>query len=732
MKRLRALLVAICAGTMLFTMVDAKAARPSLILTAEGVEAIRQSRQTRQTYSLFEASLEDAKTRVERSIAEGVLVPTPVDPGGGYTHERHKENYKVIHDAGILFQLLGDKRYLRHATDLLLAYAEIYEDLPLHPAQKRQSPGKLFWQNLNESVWLVHVVQGFDAIADALSDKDRATIEDHLLRPVADFLSLQNPETFQKIHNHGTWAAAGVGMTGYALHDPSLVERALLGLTGDGTSGFLAQLDQLFSPDGYYTEGPYYQRYALMPFVLFAQAIDHNEPDRKIFEHRDGVLLKAIDATIQQSYAGKFFPINDAIKEKGLDTQELVYAVAAAFTRTGRNDLLSIADYQGKTVLTGDGLAVARAVSEGAGQSFAFRTMMLRDGPDGDQGSLAILRMGDGPMAQTIVAKNTSQGMGHGHFDKLSYILYDNGREILTDYGAARFLNVPSKDGGRYLLENQSWAKQTIAHNTLVVNESSQFGGDWKRAQKYWPTVRYFEAGERLNVVSASLENAYPDTVIERTVVQLDHLAFAAPLLIDVMSASSQEKTTFDLPFYFDGQIVDFSGALQANTESRKPLGQAHGYQHLWVEATGQPTDGPLRFSWLNARRFYTLHAVAPEKTKPVFVRTGANDPDFNLRDQQGLILRSNGRKAVRFLSVIEPHGIYNPAAEFTAGSDSQIARIDHVFEAGADLIKIEMKTGEIIRLAISNDPDSEKTHRILSAGHEWAWRGFVTVLEEE
>ena len=60
-----------------------------------------------------------------------------------------------------------------------------------------------------------------------------------------------------------------------------------------------------------------------MPFVVFAKSIQQNDPSRKIFEYRDGLIKKAIYSGIQQTYAGLFFPINDAIKDKGLDTVEL-------------------------------------------------------------------------------------------------------------------------------------------------------------------------------------------------------------------------------------------------------------------------------------------------------------------------------------------------------------------------------------------------------------------------
>ena len=709
----------------------ADAARPSLILTAAGVQEIRSAK---KTYPLFEATLTEATDRVSFSLQEGIVVPLPKDPGGGYTHERHKENYKIIHDAGLLYQITGDQKYAEHAKALLFAYADMYKDLPLHPAKKEQSPGRLFWQNLNESVWLVYTIQGYDAIAGNLNAAERARIEDNLLRPVADFLSLQSPETFRKIHNHGTWAAAAVGMTGYALRDQGLVDRALLGLDGDGTSGFLAQLTQLFSPDGYYTEGPYYQRYALMPFVVFAQSIANNEPEREIFAYRDSILSKAIDATIQQSYAGKFFPINDAIKDKGLDTQELIYGLATAFELTGREDLLSIADYQGKTVLSGAGLAVARAALQmdesQASSEFAFRSMLLRDGPKGDRGGLAILRMGEGELAQTVIAKNTSQGFGHGHFDKLAIALFDEGSELLSDYGAARFLNVPTKEGGHYLAENNTWAKQTVAHNTLVLGESSQFNGDWQRSQKHWPEVRYFKTEENLNVVSATLTDAYPNSDITRTIVQLAHPELSQPLVLDILRAKSKKSVTFDLPFYVDGQLVDFNGEIKKNTDSLRPLGVGHGYQHLWLEGIGQPAEKHIRLSWLKGMRFYTLHSLVPENTKPVVVRLGANDPDFSLRPVQGVILRAPTAKSATFVNVFEPHGVYDSAQEFTIGSESQIEQVRHLSSGDADLVELGLREGKRLLVAISNDPADNKQHSFRNGNQTVTWRGFIDVVE--
>ncbi|MDP1309654.1 hypothetical protein Q6286_26425, partial [Klebsiella pneumoniae] len=75
---------------------------------------------------------------------------------------------------------------------------------------------------------------------------------------------------------------------------------------------------------------------------------------------------KAVDTLIQSSYGGYFIPINDAILDKGLDTEELVTGVASVYARTQDAGLLSIAQRQGRTLLSPEGLKVAEAAASGA------------------------------------------------------------------------------------------------------------------------------------------------------------------------------------------------------------------------------------------------------------------------------------------------------------------------------------------------------------------------------
>jgi len=672
----------------------------------------------------FGATLKNAEKKITAQMALPITIPNPKDAGGGYTHEKHKENAKLIYDAGQLFKLTDEKKFAEYAGRLMAAYADVYPTWGLHPAKKEQSPGRMFWQNLNESWWLLYVSQGYDAAKDALSSDQRAKIEKDLLRNMADFLSAGSPKTFDKIHNHGTWATAAVGLTGYAIGDDDYVQQALLGLDKLGDAGFLKQMEKLFSPDGYYNEGPYYQRFALMPFVVFAQAIEKNNPDLKIFEQRAGILQKAIYTTIQQSYGGLFFPINDAIKDKGIATTELLYGVAIAYDLTGDKGLLSIAEAQDKFVLTFESRKVAEDLAAGMVEPFDYKTMRLRDGENGTEGALDIIRASSNPNDLTLVAKNTSQGLGHGHFDKLGLLLYDAGHEVIRDYGAARFLNVEAKYGGHYLAENNSFAKQTIAHNALVVDGASHFGGNTTTGNKHAPKLGVFATSNDLKITKAEIDTAYPGVSMDRTVALVRDDAFSRPIVIDLMNARSNASHQYDLPFYYNGQLTETNFSLQAYATSRKPLGTENGYQYLWEVGQGKAKSGLSQVTWLLDRTFYTVTSSVPENTKIIFAEIGANDSNFNLRREPTFILRAASGGGVSFASVIEPHGEYNPIDEFTVNSHPSVKSVQHFKVGNDDYIRVHTNNGQTVGLAVAGEMSETAAHSIMVEGAEVMWTG--------
>ena len=714
---------------------------PQLILTKAGVEKIRAEL---GTVPLFDATLQKVKAEVDAEIELGIDTPIPKDYSGGYTHERHKRNFFIIQKAGVLYQILEDERYANYVRDMLFQYEAMYKDLPLHPKTRSYARGKLFWQCLNDSNWLVYVSQAYDAIYEFLSAEERQTLEDNLFRPFADHISIDNPQFFNRVHNHSTWGNAAVGMIGLVMGDDELVQRALYGIPfdeidaaakdddggfiydKDGKAGFLANLEQPFSPDGYYTEGPYYQRYAMSPFLLFAQGLHNVRPELEIFDHKDGVLLKAVDALLNLSDAdGEFFPLNDGQKGMSYHSRELVSAVDIAYLVGGQDPrLLSIAREQGQVVLDDAGIAVATGVRDGKARPFEKKSVNLTDGPDGKQGGVAILRYGDEDL--TLVFKYAAQGLSHGHYDKLSYSLHEQGDEVLQDYGLARFVNIEQKGGGNYLKENKTWAKQTIAHNTITQNETSHFQGKYEIGSQHHSVLHFYDdSNEDVQVVSATESNAYPGTDLRRTMALIKNENFERPFLLDIFKVSSDAKNQYDLPFYFMGQVMKVNFEFDSPT-TLSALGEENGYQHLYLEGKGRPAAENSKFSWMNEGRFYTLTSITDSADELLFTRVGANDPDFNLRRDAALMLRRHGASDTVFATVVESHGGYSPVSEIAVNSHSSIAALKVVYDdEDYTAVSIEDLDGRTsLFILANNDPAASSKHRIKIGTEEYRWRG--------
>ncbi|MGM5470626.1 alginate lyase family protein [Flavobacteriaceae bacterium LMO-SS05] len=682
---------------------------PSLILTKAGVEKIKAQL---GSIPLFDKTLANVKEEVDAEIIIGIEVPIPKDFSGGYTHERHKKNYLMMQKAGVLYQILGDDKYAKYVKDMLLEYAKIYPTLPVHPQTRSYARGKLFWQCLNDSNWLVYVSQAYDCVYNYFSETERQLLEKDLFKPFADFISIENPQFFNRVHNHSTWGNVAVGMIALVMDNDSLLDRALYGLKIDNIDpnakdndggfikkkgqkvGFLANLEEPFSPDGYYTEGPYYQRYAMYPFLIFAEALQNVKPELKIFDYKDGVLLKAISTLLNLTDAdGNFFPLNDAQKGMSYYSRELVSSVDIGYYFGGNNtDLLSIAKDQGEVLLDDTGLSVAIGLRDHLETPFIKKSIDLSDGKNGDEGGVAILRANGSKDELALVMKYSAQGLSHGHYDKLSFSYYEGGNEVIQDYGMARFVNIQQKGGGNYLKENTTWAKQTIAHNTINQNETSQFNGDFETGSLHHSEKYLFDVSNlNLQIISATEANAYPGTKLHRTMVLIKDDNFENPYLLDIIKINSEIENQYDLPFYYLGQLMstDFEYKVP---EVLKPMGDKNGYQHLWNEGEGKSDTGNAKISWLNKERFYTLTSVVSNEDDLLFTRIGAQDPDFNLRKDPGFMIRKENSKDSYFVSLLESHGQYDPVSEIATNAFSNVKNLSVVY-SDDDYIALSIET---------------------------------------
>jgi oligo-alginate lyase len=748
--------------------------RPALFLSQTEANDIKASV---AQYPLFAKTFRAMQSRIDLARTQPIEVPMPGE-GGGYEHERHKQNYNEMRDAGFLFRITGEEKYAVFVREMLNEYAELYPTLGAHPfSSSRRGPhSKLFHQALNESVWLVNTSQAYDCIYDWLSESDRKKFEQKIFRPMVDWFVVENERDINRIHNHGTWAVAAVGMMGYLLKDQEVVDKCLYGTNNDGTGGFLKQLDLLFSPDGYYMEGPYYARYAIRPFYLFAEAIERFQPEVKIYEHRDQILKKAFYATAQTTFPnGVFPPINDASKSMNITAPGPLIATNIVYYRYGADpNLLAIAQMQDEVIIHSAGLAVAKDYSNLAEKpELNWGSVEFTDGHDGKQGGLGILRMGKGMDETMLLMKYGVRGGGHGHSDKLHFILFDQGHEVVPDYGFGRWVNVEPKSGGRYLPENNSYAKQTIAHNTVVVDQKSQAGGRrgnrgrrggagrgagigrgdgagqegaaargtgggrGGRGQRgggvgqgeLFAERHFFEtASETVQAMSARADKHYPGVKMQRTMFLIKDERLAYPVVLDLYRVSSDTVHTYDYPIHFQGQLITTNFEYEANTEVRKTKGTDDGYQHIWEEATAT-TDKPVSVTWVEGNRFYSLISSEEVGTNVWFGRSGANDPNFNLRSEPMVVLRRQAESHL-FASVIEPHGYYLEAAEKSLNARPNIASVKVIgHNDNGSVVEVLGTNGLKWQIMVNNGTASkDKRHAVEFQGTKFEWTGNYKV----
>lgn len=720
---------------------------PSLTLTSDGVKMIRSEL---GNVPLFDQALYEARQEVDAEIDFGVIVPIPKDMAGGFTHQRHKRNFFILQKAGNLYQITQEEKYAKYIKESLMAYAKMYPTLPLHPTNKSYATGKIFWQCLNDANWLVYVSQAYDCIYDYLTKEERTYLEKDLFRPFAEFLSTGNPKFFNRIHNHSTWANAAVGMIGLVMDDAELIDRSLYGLSDDGISanevdndggyikvkgvrkaGFLAQLDYSFAPEGYFTEGPYYLRYAIFPFLVFATGLHNNRPDLDILNYRDEILSKAVDGLLLQTDAqGRFFPLNDALKGMSIKAREIVTAVDVMYTYKGEDSkLLSVAKTQNKVLLDETGFAVAKAINEGKGEKYQQQSVIFGDGKDGTEGGVAVLRSDE----TSLVVKYSAQGMGHGHFDKLSYSLYDDVGEVVQDYGSVRWVNVDQKGGGRYLPENKSFGKQTIGHNTIVVNEQSHYDGSVKKGEEHHPELYASDiSDEGIQLLSAKENHAYPGTKMHRSLFLLKDADFNNPLVIDIFRASSEDDKLYDLPLWFMGHLLSADFEYQKSAESMQTLGEGNGYQHLWMEAKGQSKKQQFQITWLGNGKFYSMSSIVDSNDQLIFARLGANDPNFNFRNDPVFIHRKKDSKTSTFVNIIESHGTYDRVSERPINPFSAIDTVELLYdENDYTVIRFKSKKGHSWTLAIANENNNiHAKHKITMNSEKLSWQGVYKMLK--
>ncbi|MDG2664506.1 heparinase II/III family protein, partial [Vibrio parahaemolyticus] len=396
-----------------------------------------------------------------------------------------------------------------------------------------------------------------------------------------------------------------------------------------------------------------------------------------------------------------------------INDEGVIMATSVCFHRYEQSEtLLGMADHQQDVWvhISGKTLSDAVAATDNI-KPFNWGSLFVTDGPEGEKGGVSILRhrdeQDDDTMALIWFGQHGSDhqyhsALDHGHYDGLHLSVFNRGHEVLHDYGFGRWVNVEPKFGGRYIPENKSYCKQTVAHNTVTVDQKTQNNFDTALAETKFGSKHFFKADdEKLQGMSGRISGYYNGVDMQRSIILAELPEFEKPLVIDVYRIEADQEHQYDLPVHYSGQIIrtDFEYDVESTL---RPMGEDNGYQHLWNVGSGQ-VQGSSLVSWLHDNSYYSLITSATNGGKVFFTRTGANDPDFNLKSEPALILRQSGQNHV-FASVLETHGYFNESIEASVGARGLVESVTVVGnnEVGT-VIRLQTTTGNAYHFAICN-----------------------------
>ncbi|MCV2402182.1 heparinase II/III family protein [Marinomonas sp. C2222] len=696
--------------------------------------------------------LELLESQVGNSSLMGITISNHIDqvdaymrlplevPGhgeaGGYEHNRHKQNYKYMYMAGNLFSVTKEKKYASFVIELLSLYADKYLTFGFHVQKNTNPTGRLFHQILNEHCWLLFSSLAYSCVSNEMTDDQRGHVESQLFEPMLDMFTVKYGHDFDRIHNHGIWAVAAVGICGLVLGKREYLEKAVYGQDNNGTGGFLAQLSKLYSPAGYYIEGPYYHRYAIYPTCVFAEILHRHMPEIAIYEYKDGVIGRTVKALLATAYPnGKFPALNDASRSMGVTDAGVQVAVSVLSKHYGCDEnIVGMAEIQGEVWLHSCGLALSdehqKAKDNNAIVTPYWPSIELNEGAEGDKGAQGFMRLKgfDGDITQ-LNMNYGQHGMGHGHFDTLGITFFNRDQEVLNEYGFARWVNVEPKFGGRYLDENKSYARQTIAHNAVTIDQQTQNDFSVEKADSVHGIPHFFiDDAEDCIGISAYANDHYDNVGMQRSAFLLKDERFEAPLLVDLFRLKADANHTYDYSHQYTGQIVRTNFSYDTYSEL-EPLGSDNGYQHLWKLASGKAEDCAL-VSWLQGNAYYSWIGTSSNSNgEVIFTSVGAADPSFNLRDQSSFILRSQGETTL-FASVLETHGYFNEEFEQSTNARGQVTGVKVIGHDDIGSVVEITTNNNVFTLMVSNQLDctKETTHQVKFAGVEYNWTGFYSL----
>ncbi|MCD6545327.1 MAG: heparinase II/III family protein [Thermotogae bacterium] len=426
---------------------------------------------------------------------------------------------KVV-EAGILYSILKDDRYLDLIRDVLYQYSSLYL---WYPHQDNElGPGRIFPSTYMESLWIANLVIGLDFIAPNLDTQFLNMVKNKLFYP-AVYIIMDYDEG---MNNRQAMNNFGIGAVGFSFENKEFINHSLR-----GPHGLLVQLKNGVLNDGMWYEGNNYHWPTLEAFVLLAEVANSN--GFKIYEGEYGEILKRMfHSPLDSIMPDGIFPSRkDSQYLKSVGEQSSLYEIA--YTRFKEERF---------------GKFLKKVYSDEKNRSdnkWYALFAMSKDLPEEKLNeNFSILMPGTG---LAIFRKDKLytyldygfHGGGHGHPDKLHFTFMLNNTRFFEDLGTCN-----------YLFRELFWYRSTRSHNTVVVDG---------KAQNLFTTGKLIFYGDmdEFNVACAQVDpgTAYPDSGFKRTLILTKNY------VVDMVECFSKTEKDFDLNWNTSAEI-DFEEKL--------------------------------------------------------------------------------------------------------------------------------------------------------------------------
>lgn len=582
---------------------------------------------------------------------------------------------------GMLYNVYGDQRYAEAGREILTKFADLY--LSYTTDNTILGPAHVFFGTLSESFWGVDMACGYDLLYNygGFTPADRKSLKEKLFYPLAA-ITQQFPETAS---NRQLWYNNVSAAVGFLYGDRALIDFAI-----EGKYGFRWQLGSALPESGFWPEWSGYHFVALRGMICLAEMASHNGYDLYHMEIAGRSMKNMFDAPfllIQPNYE---FPRSKDSGGGSLLEYAPFYEVGYAVYRERKYlGLLNLTHLKRGTQVVGESSALGKAPEP---------VSMFDIDPGLPRDTLAIYPEQSVNLAGNgfaILKDSTSRtylyldygilGGEHGHPDRLQMGYYAGGRNWIVDPLNESYMN-PSL---------QLWYRRSIAHNTLVVDQTDQA---WTNGYG-----NFFGALPSFQVASGGSTTEYHGVKLTRTLIQI------GDYFLDLFDAESPDVHTYDLPLHSFGDLT-----LEGLNLERQPIDMfgnkpgIPGYDQL-TDISKCETDSSFQGVFTD-KGVHLMVRVIGEPGTQVFKASTPPIGGFYKQSAPDrapfpvLITRRIGR-TTRFASLIQAYGNSAAITSFTKGPEPG----SYIVERGNEKDIIQADVGKSV-YSIVREKDSMPT----------------------